>query len=273
LQEKDLAMDTSDIIDRIAGELRDEPDIHALFLSGSHGNGLADAYSDIDFVMVSSEGASDAMASTWRAAVETTGEIVLWWDRNIRPALINAIMADWTRIDVIILKPDQMGSQTRDALKPVFDPNRIHDTLRQGAGTQPMPTHRMTYQFEEFIRILGLLPLAVGRGEYINGVLGLFHLVELLIEETAAPHRGGALHLNRLITEDQKDLMLTLPPPVPKKAPMLAAHLAYAKAYLPRARALAAKRGIDWPERFEEVMWARLEETLGVARPYDPASL
>ena len=71
-----------------------------------------------------------------------------------------------------------------------------------------------------------------------------------MIEETGAPDRGGQLTLNRLITDAQKDALRALPPPVPEHDAMVAAHVAYAAAYLPRARALAKARGIDWPERF-----------------------
>ncbi len=113
----------------------------------------------------------------------------------------------------------------------------------------------------------------MGRKEYINGVLGVFHLrnklVDLMIEETAVPNRGGILHLNRLITDDQKALLVSLPPAVPNRDAMIDAHLAYAAAYLPRARMRAKALNVEWPERFEDVTWARLKDTLGIVRPYD----
>ena len=126
----------------------------------------------------------------------------------------------------------------------------------------------------EFIRILGLLHLAAGREEYINGVLGVFHLrnllVDLLVEETNAPNRGGILHLNRLITDEQKSLLASLPPAVPNRDAMISAHLAYAKAYLPRARKRALRLGVEWPERFEAATWVQLCKALSIERPYDP---
>lgn len=267
-------MDHAGTIETIAAALRDTPGIRALFLSGSYANGLADAYSDIDFVLVTDDGATDAVAGHWRDAVAQTGEIVLWWDRTTVPVLINAITADWTRTDVIILRPDQLGRHTQRSLTPVFD----HDNLYDGLATAPAATvpnqKKSLYQFQEFIRILGLLHLAVGRAEYINGVLGVYHLrnllVELMIEETGAPNRGGALHLNRLITDEQKAVLLALPAPVPAHDAMIDAHLAYAKAYLPRARKRARQIGVDWPERFEAVTWDRLDQTLGIKRPYTP---
>jgi len=262
-----------EIIEVITNSLRDTQTIRALFLSGSYSNGFADQYSDIDFVLVANSGASDEVAALWRKAVSLTGEIVLWWDRTTRPVLINAITDDWTRLDALILKPDQMGRQTQDSLKPLFDHDGIFTTLAATSETNGPNLAKLKYQFEEFIRILGLLHLAAGRKEYINGVLGVFHLrnllVELLIEETGAPHRGGALHLNRLITDAQKDLLTSLPPAVPTRDAMISAHLTYARAYLPRARKLARKWGIEWPERFEAATWTQLNKSLAISRPYD----
>ncbi|MCC5960106.1 MAG: nucleotidyltransferase domain-containing protein [Rhodobacteraceae bacterium] len=267
-------MGHDDIIQMIKTALANEPRIRALFLSGSFGTGLADAYSDIDFILVSDEGATDEIARIWQGAIAKTGEIVLWWDRTPVPVLINAITADWTRTDVLILKPSQMSAQTQDALKPLIDHDGIYATLPKAVSEHQPNPEKLKRQIEDFIRILGLLHLAVGRKEYINGVLGIFHLrnylVELMIEETNAPHRGGILHLNRLITQPQKDVLTALPAPVAEQAAMIEAHLAYAAAYLPRARRMAQQLGLDWPERFETVTWARLKKTLNVERPYIP---
>lgn len=262
------------IIDTITSSLQDAPAIRALFLSGSYANGLADEYSDIDFVLIAKDGASDEIASIWRKAVSQTGEIVLWWDRTTRPMLINAITDDWTRTDVLILRPDQMGLQSQNSLTPLFDHDAMFGGLPKTSEKNVPDPARLRYQFEEFIRILGLMHLAAGRKEYINGVLGVFHLrnllVELLVEETGAPNRGGVLHLNRLITGEQKELLTSLPPAIPNRQAMISAHLAYAKAYLPRARKLAQQWGAQWPERFEAATWTQLSKTLSIERPYDP---
>ncbi|MEL6518100.1 MAG: hypothetical protein AAFQ39_10305 [Pseudomonadota bacterium] len=102
-------------------------------------------------------------------------------------------------------------------------------------------------------------------------MLGVFHLrnklVELLIDETDAPNRGGMLHLNRLITDEHKALLIALPPPVAEREAIIAAHLAYAQAFLPRARRRAAALGVEWPEAFEAATWAMLETSVGLARP------
>lgn len=267
-------MEHDEVIQAVKDATLDIPEIRALFLSGSYGNGLADEYSDIDFVLVANDGATDAIAEIWRNAIETTGDIVLWWDRINVPVLINAITEDWTRTDVIILKPNQMGAQTQSGLKVIFDHDGIFDELAKTAQNNGPNLPKFKYQIEEFIRVLGLLHLAAGRKEYINGVLGVFHLrnalVDLLVEETDAPNRGGILHLNRLITDEQKSLLTSLPPAIPDRESMISAHLAYAKAYLPRARKRALKLGLEWPERFEQATWNQLSKTLSIKCPYVP---
>nr|WP_272212813.1 nucleotidyltransferase domain-containing protein [Marinicella sp. W31]MDC2878735.1 nucleotidyltransferase domain-containing protein [Marinicella sp. W31] len=261
-----------DAIQAISGVLRTAWAIDALYLSGSFAVGLEDEYSDIDFVLVTRDGPSDTVAALWRSAVEVTGEPVLWRDRVTFPSLINAITADWLRIDVIILKPEQMVSRNRTELAVLFDRAGLWEALPDCVQKKSPDPKRLRDQFEEFIRIVGLLPVAAGRKEYINGVTGIYHLrnllVDLLIKETDAPHRGGALHLNRLLTDEQKELLKSLPAPVAEREAMIEVHLAYAKAYLPRARQLAALWGVEWPERFEVVTWRHLHATLGINRPY-----
>lgn len=255
-------------IETITDALREKPIVRALFLGGSRGAGLEDSYSDIDFLAVAIGGPSDEFAGLWREAVSRTGEIVLWWDRDAKPMLINAITEDWQRIDVEIVTPAEMARRSRSGLKPLFDHDRLFEALPAMPEAAGPNKRRMKWQFEEFIRILGLLPLAMGREEYVNSVTGAFYLrnllVDLLIEETATPYRGGALHLNRLITAEQKALLIALPPLLPTRDAMMAAYPAYAAAYLPRARKMAAKLGIEWPERFEAATWVHLRRTLAI---------
>ncbi|MEO1108401.1 MAG: nucleotidyltransferase domain-containing protein [Pseudomonadota bacterium] len=266
-------MKSEQVIETISNALRDLAAVRGLFLSGSFGNGRADAFSDIDFVLVSEDGPTDDVAAAWKAAVAGTGDIVMWRDRSVRPALINAITADWTRTDVIILKPEQFAAHNQASLRPLFDYDGLYDQLPKERPQPQASPARLFRQIEEFIRILGLLHLAVGREEYINGVAGIFHLrtklIDLMVDETAAPDRGGALHLNRLLTDEQKALITALPAAVPERDAMITTHLAYARAYLPRARKLAMKRGVAWPESFETATWKKLNQSLGVVGPYD----
>ncbi len=258
-------------IDAIVAHVTGSDGAKALFLSGSHAKGTGDAWSDIDFVLVAEPGPSDAIAAIWREAVLTWAEIVLWRDRIVRPMLINAITADWTRIDVVILTLAQFQNQTQDQVKPLWDPDDLYGSLSPRSTVQPASPDRFAYDVDEFLRIFGLLHLVVGREEYLNGVLGLFYLrnllVDLLVAETGVPDRGGILHLNRLITAEQKELLHSLPPLVAEKEALIEAYLAYAAVYLPQAKARCADLGVPWPDAFEEATWTRLARDVGVDRP------
>ena len=266
-------MDPRAAIELIVGAVREAPSVRALFLSGSYGAGLEDKHSDIDFLAVSTDGATEGFAALWREAVGKTGEIVLWWG-HFKSNLITAYTSDWLRVDVEILTPDQMAKRSQSGLKVLFDHDGTFGTLPESLSKSGPNSQMMRRQFESFIRILGLMALGIGRPEYEVGVTGVFHLrthlLDLLVEETAAPNRGGALHLSRLITDEQKQLLAALPAIRPEREALITTSLAYAKAYLPRARRLAKRLGIDWPERLEAAAWANLKKELGVERPYVP---
>ncbi|WEK51745.1 MAG: aminoglycoside 6-adenylyltransferase [Candidatus Kaistia colombiensis] len=265
------ADDIDHTIRAITGALQAEPGIRALALSGSHGAGLADAYSDLDFLVVADDGATDAIATLWRDALGQLGEIVLWRDRQVKSTLINAITAAWLRVDVDIATPEQAAQRTKAGLRILFDPDGLLEALPATAERQRPSPGRLQWQIEEFFRVLGLLPLAMGRAEYFNSVTGLFFLrnliVDLLVEETDTPYRGGVLHLNRLITAEQKKALAALPPLVAERDALIANYLAHAALYLPRARRRARELGADWPERFEAATWAHLRDTLGIEPP------
>lgn len=186
--------------------------------------------------------------------------------------LLNAVLADWQRIDVFIVSDHHGSALAQNKVKVLIDRNRIFDTLPDSLhGTQPvteLSDGQLQYQLEEFVRILGLLPLAIGREEHVNGVTGVIllrdFLIKLFIEETGVADKGGNLHLNRLITEEQKMILQSLPALIPTREAVIRANLAYAAVYLPRARKMAEKRNIPWPERFEDVTWQNLKRQLGI---------
>ncbi len=252
----------------LATGLMQNGSIRAFYLTGSHATGHADVYSDLDFVVVTADGATDTLSALWKGTLAELGELILWRDRKVAPTLINAIIAPDLRIDLLMLKPDQLSRYAQDTIAVLFDHDGLSNTLPE-TTTHTAPNPRvLAWQFEEFIRILGLLPLAIGRAEYINGIAGVGHLrnllIELLIAETNAPFRGGALQLNRLLSDEQRDLLTSLPPLIPTRDGVIEAHKAYAAAYLHRARDFAHANDIPWPARFEDVTLTHIGQTLGL---------
>jgi hypothetical protein len=122
----------------------------------------------------------------------------------------------------------------------------------------------------EFIRLLGLLVVGTGRQEYFLGLTGVDLLrqitFELMLEENGCgpEDRGGALHRWPLLTQDQHDELRALAPVVADRDGIIAADVALARIFLPRARRLARRVGMVWPEAFEAATRRHLQERLGV---------
>src|SRR5690606_33655741 len=114
--------------------------------------------------------------------------------------------------------------------------DRLPDTLpprMPDAGT-------VRYLIHEFIRMLGLMPVVLGREEYVTMVLGVGmlrgHLETLLMQDVADPDPGGILHLSRLLPPEQMQLLQSLPYPGPQRQALIAANIAIAREFMPRAR-------------------------------------
>ncbi|MEM7645112.1 MAG: nucleotidyltransferase domain-containing protein [Pseudomonadota bacterium] len=235
-------------------------EIDALFLAGSHGRGAADGFSDIDLVALAPAERRETILETWRQALAAEVTLVYW--QAYPWGLSNAITDLWRRVDLYVVPPERFGTRSRANVKPLHDPDGIWDSL---PATLPPATpsaasvERLT---REFIRVLGLMPVALGRGEWVLLVrgTGLLRdmLVDLMIETSPEPDRGGALHPSRLLTPDQIATLEALPYPRPDRAAVIDAHLKIAAVFLPLARRLYRDTGLDWPEPFEAAMWTHL---------------
>ena len=78
------------------------------------------------------------------------------------------------------------------------------------------------------------------------------HLCDLMLEEGAIADRGGALHLSKLLSPEDVATLEVLPFPRPERDAVLAAARAHWAVFAPRARALAARLELDWPEALEQ---------------------
>ena len=174
------------------------------------------------------------------------------------------------RIDFLLVTPARLPAYARDAVKPLFDRQGLLDTMRR-VWPIPRPNRtRVAFLIDEFIRVLGLLAVVVGRAEFETGVSGAgllrTQLTELLVEAAETADKGGALHLGRILAPTQLRILRDLPSPLPTHDSVIEAHLATARAFLPLARTLARQLELPWPAAFEAATWRYLERELGVAR-------
>lgn len=264
-------MEQQALIARITEALNPDPRVRALFLSGSFGRGTADAYSDVDLIAVLDAEHHEAFAEDWKRILGGIAPVV-FWNRLPHALVLNAVTEDWTRCDIEITVPDPFPRKAQDQVRPLLDRDDLYPRLPKQAQFVPRP-ERVAYLVSEFIRIMGLLVVAMGREEYLLGVTGCGLLrqftCDLMVIERKLPDPGGALHLNRLLDERQQRDLATLAVPSPTRASVIAAHLSAARVFFPRARALAEEYGIEWPAAFETATRHSLARHLGPDAPLD----
>lgn len=255
--------------ERLRSAFLDDPSMSGLFLGGSHGRGTADAWSDLEFVALAEEADQEALAARWLATVHAAAPVVHTMQRRQGPSLLlNIVTGDWLRIDLLLVPPALFAmGRSRDGVAILFDHRDAAATLPATLPPRTPDPARVRHLTTEFLRVLGLLPVVAGREEWVVGAAGVGMLRGFiqasLIETSPVPDRGGALGLARVLGPEERDLLASLPYPVPERGAVVAAHTALARVFLPRARALHDRLGIEWPTPLEDATRRRLGATLG----------
>lgn len=249
----------------ITQALTDDPRCLGLFLSGSHATGTADAFSDIDLVGIAEPVDQAALVAEWRQALDRLSPLVLFRSfPQQQSCLTNAVTADWDRVDLYLQSPALFARRAAGSVVALHDPENRLATLQ--AVDRPDPGPKIAHLAEEFLRVLGLLHVAAGRGDYVTAVTGAGllrdHLISILRYE-AGVEQEGALHLSRSLAAPDMAMLYALPVPKPDRASVLAASLALAHAFVPRARAMLEDHGLPWPATLEDATRRRLTKSFG----------
>lgn len=259
--------DVPSLVADLSAGMQGEAEVRALFLAGSHGRGTADAFSDLDFLAVAASEDHAAVVLAWRRVLDGLADVVYWKEWGSRGRLVNAVTRDWMRCDLSVVAPDALAGRAQDRLRPLIDRVGLHASLPLSLRSKEPDGTRVLGIVNEFIRVLGLLSVAMGRQEYYLGVVGAALLrdqfVKLMLEEVTDPDPGGALHLSRVLPPDRMRALEGLPFPGPVRSEVIQAHIAVAREFFPRARALASQVGLAWPEAFEAAARRTLERQLG----------
>jgi hypothetical protein len=266
-------MDQNGLIEGIKSKAAMYSELGSLFLVGSYGRGTADSFSDVDLVAVAESARKLEFARIWQVLFREIAPVVLWRQREANGILINAITELWLRCDLLIVDQEQFGRRSKDTVKVLVDIRGLYDALPDALPpTKPNP-RKLELLIEEFLRVLGLLHVVVGRAEYLTGMSGVELLREklktLLIEEKGLTDPGGALHLSRILPPNEIGLLENLTPLRPTRESIIASHLEVAGIFLPKAKIFAARVGAHWPTEFEnatrEVLKRQLNQDLFVA--------
>ncbi len=256
------------LLEKIHQVLAADPQIAAAWLGGSLGAGGGDAFSDVDRVVLTAAGAASQTGQRYGRGVDAIAAPALV-NALFGGRVINVVTADWERFDLSFVEPDELGR---------FDPARLtllfnrgeHDPARRPTAAYAPTPQTVLALVNEFLRVLGLTVVGLGREEYLVCLTGLEILrrltIDLMLEENgvAPADRGGALNRNPFLTLDQRRALEALPPAAANRADILANDAAIAAIFLPRARALAARTGAVWPQAFEDATRRHLRVRLGL---------
>jgi hypothetical protein len=260
-----------EFIDRIRDTLEREAKVIGLFLGGSFGKGQADAHSDIDLVVVVARDDQAEFGRAWRQHLEAIAPVVFWNELNKEERVINAITEEWQRIDLVVTDKEALEKRSKDSLRPLIDRHGLYDSLPATISWPGPNKGYIGYLIKEFLRVFGLLAVVNGRGEYLLSIAGVellrMMLFNLLSEEVERADKGGMLAWSRRLSTEQLGLLASIPPVAPTRESIIEAHLAVATAFLPRARKMAERWDIEWPQAFEDATWKYLEREVGIERP------
>jgi predicted nucleotidyltransferase len=257
------------LIEAIRQALAPDDDIEAGWLAGSLGRGKGDAFSDVDvLVLVADDKLSDVIGR-YAHDVSAIAQPVLV-NRLYGGRVLNVVTVDWRRFDLTFVEARELGRYDTAALSPLFNKSGREPPRRAAIPYQTTPDQVLAL-VNEFLRVLGLLVVGIGREEYVLGLTGVDLLrrvtFDLMLEENGVGpiDRGGALHRKPLLAPDQYRQLEALPPVSADRAGIITAHIALADLFLPRARALVERVGAAWPEAFEAATRRHLQDRLGVS--------
>jgi hypothetical protein len=154
-----------------------------------------------------------------------------------------------------------------EAARLLFDKDSLAAQLDFTLPIQHHPLAQMPYLVEEFIRLVGMLPIVVERDDVPMGMEGHFALhsmlISLLLAENGIDRAAtGKRHVVALLNEDQRAVLAGVPPLEPTMGSVIQARLIYARLFLPRARRLMEANGLIYPVAFEDATRQHLAETL-----------
>lgn len=258
--------DQQHLIDRITRRLEADPRVESAWLIGSLGAGDGDAWSDVDILACAAEDSLAALVKDTRAqidAIAPTLHVMTLYGR-----VLSAVASDWARFDISFAPPEALSARPPGGMRRLF----ARPGAAAPAGPEPKPRPPTGDEIEavarEFLRVLGLFVVGVKRNDYIlpqdgAGLLRSMLIDIMLAENGHSRTERGVKRLAQMLSDEQKRAIVALPPFASNREAAFAANKALAQAFIPRAKALAAQLGAQWPEAFEAGTRAYLEREIG----------
>jgi predicted nucleotidyltransferase len=247
-------------------QLQSDADVDAAWLAGSFGRGDDDRWSDIDLHLLLSPGGENFRSSIepWLSALRPLVLFKLLFDNQ----MVNALTLDGVRLDIWF----HTEPTTLDATKTriLFDAHhRLHfQPLPERPSAAGEETGKLlSGQIEEFWRCIAMLPVVIGRREYIVGLQGLqvelALLLEILLRGNSIVRAAGVKKLNQYLPPLLRDEIETALAHNDLTAAGLArAHLGLAELVRQHGRTLAQRWDFEYPVALEAAVLRYVAEEL-----------
>lgn len=255
------------LFDRALAVLEADARVLAVWLSGSLARGMADAHSDLDLLVATTDEGFKAFGDAWSEwLAEMTATVLA--KRIPVVAGLYAVTPDWLRLDVVWEARAALASSFFRERRVVFDRGDCAALVPPPfapAGPSPVAVLGLV---EECWRILGLLPTVIGREDWLLGIEGVHTqrllLYNLLQQANAPLPTTGLKQWSSKLTREQVSSFEALPTGAPGREAVVQGQLAVAGALIREARPLAAQLGVAWPDALERATRLHLRRELGV---------
>jgi len=259
--------DQHTLLEALETALQAEARIGSAWLTGSLGAGRGDPWSDVDITLVVAADDLPGLLSDLMRADGPLPATVLRLSQFGR--LVNGTTPDLMRFDLVLTTPDEFARQHPADVRLLFGDAGQAPLERPARSQDPVAAaRRIEALVTEFLRILSLAPVAMGRREWVVMQDGVGHLrrllIELMLEENGIgpADRGGAKKLYPFLSAEQIAELEALVPPRADAVELLAAHRDLRDRFLPRARRVAQASGAVWPADWEAAVMSGLARDL-----------
>ncbi len=255
------------LLTRAYDALRGDDRVAAAFVTGSLAREDADAQSDLDLLLLIFDPSFPAVSGAWDSLVDSIAPTV--FRRRLGKAsdlIITAITPEWCRFDLVVQSLSDVPRRTYGPSLTLFDRSGGEIVLPRHRP-DPVPSARLVDLVEEFLRVLGLLPVVLARGELLVAAEGVVllrrMLTDLMLIDRGDADRGGAKRLNPYLSEDQRAALEHLPAVAPAREAVVEGNLACARLFLPLAKRVLEERSVPYPSAFEDATVKHLNQALG----------
>lgn len=261
--------------ERAADRLRADERVRAIWLTGSLAAGVGDAQSDVDLRAAVRADDFATIGQWWRELIDEIAPTV-WarrWPGPPDEAILSAITRDYERFDLVIQSAEDTRPRLLEAARVLFDKDGLAGRLLAPAASPAEPRDPLAslpVVVEEFIRLVGMLPIVVEREDVpigMEGQMGLHGLlISLLLMENGIDRASsGKRHVAAYLSDEQRAVLARVPSLAPTMESIIQGRLAYARLFLPRAQRLMRAHGLSYPAEFEDATRRHLLETLNLS--------